>query len=419
MSQFDPTIDAIFREYVELQLRRHNLLTEGKEKDPEFDQTEDKMTELWEKLDATQRLSVNGMASDLNWIRRKGQPPAKGRTVGEVNPAERHELLSARALEEWHKFLHYLRLCASIIPAASLAYLRGTTYDAVGLPAYATDFFELAADLEPANASMGVIALRAVDRADPAKAQRRAEQILASSVQFPPTVVAMSAVLVLRRDEAAGRPIDRQRFSTALNDAIKRLQLEPPSEASRTMAYQLAASGFEIINDLPAALHCYNEGLKFSPKNDVLLVGKGLLLYGRQTDQAIEALGAAAETGTTLVWPYFFLAHHHVLNRNYDASLQMGKKAWERATTNSVRAELLQWRAICLTELHFPVEKVRPIFERAVSLDPSNPQIAKNLAAFDEAVAEAEEPEWDIEAEETLRVERAASMTEMELLGIP
>ena len=332
MSPFDPTIDTNFREYADLQLRRHNLLMYGKEQDTEFDQIEDRMTELWEKFDVTQRQSVNGMGSDLNWIRRKGQLPPKSHGAEEVTPAERQELLDARLLNEWHRFLYYLRVCSPTIPAANLAYLRGQAYDAIDLPSYSISLYELAADLEPSNASMGVIAMRAVDRVDHARALSRAERVVASSVQFPPAVVAMSTVMILRRDEAEGRTIDKARYRSILEDAIKRLRLEPLSDAGQTMVYQLAASGFETIDDLPTALKCYEEGLRLSPDNEVLLIGKGLLLYGSRTDEAVGAFRrVVSNEGTPLVWPYFFLAHYFLLRMNYDESVKMAKQAWERA----------------------------------------------------------------------------------------
>jgi tetratricopeptide (TPR) repeat protein len=416
MSPFDPTIDTSFLEYADLQLRRQGLLMHAKEQEPEFDQIEDRMTELWEKFDAIQRQSVNGMASDLNWIRRKGQPPPKGRKADEVTASERQELLAARVSKEWHRFLHYMRICASVIPAVNLAYLRGNAYDAIGFHTYAAAFYEFAAELAPSNSSMGVIALRSVDRVDPEKALRRAEQVIASPLQFPPVVVALSAVMVLRRDEEGDRPIDRDRYSSILKDALSRLSLEPPSDAGHAMSYQLAASGFEILDDLPAALQCYEDGLKLSPDNEVLLIGKGLLLYGSQTERAVEAFQrVVSNQGSSLVWPYFFLAHYYLLHQNYSESLKMGKQARARAKTNPIRAELFQWQAICLSESGYPPDVVRPLFEKALSLDPSNERIRRNSEAFENSQAEERDTFWDIEAEETLRTERAPRMSELEL----
>src|SRR5437867_4024333 len=137
MSDFDPTIDAAFREYADLELRRHHLILEGKENSLEIADAEVRMDELWAKLDGVQRRSVSGMASDLNWVRRDGQPPPKGRqTPEEVTAAERQELSAAMELREWHRVLHYLRLCAPTFQAALLARERGIAYAAIGFPEY-------------------------------------------------------------------------------------------------------------------------------------------------------------------------------------------------------------------------------------------------------------------------------------------
>jgi tetratricopeptide (TPR) repeat protein len=407
-------MDAAFRESVELELRCHYLLLEGKENTPECLAGEDRLTVLWENLDEVQRRSLNGMGSDLNWVRRHGEPPPKGRKQpDEVTPAEQQELVATIGSKEWHKTLHYLRLCAPMIPIVTLAYLRGRVYEAIGLPNYAGVFYEQAADLDPANAEIG---LKALSTARPTNAVRRAEKVVASPWGYPPPVVALAATTVLRRDEADDRSSDRELFSTLLNDVVKRLQLEPANEV-RTVAYQAAASGFEIIGDVTAALRCLDEGLKVSPDNHDLLVFKGLLLYATETDKAVESFAKLTQTGTRSVWPYAFLAHYHLLNRNYGASLEMGREAWARATTNRLRAQLLEWQAICLTELRYPPEVVRPIFEKAISLDPSNIWIGRNLDAFSSAVTQAREPEWQIEEASLLRASRADSVHELEAVG--
>jgi len=417
MNLFDPIMESGFLEYAALQLRRHGLLMSGKERDPEFDQIEDKMEELWTKFDAPQRQSLNGMAADLNWIRRKGQPPPKGRTAEEVTAAERQELLESHTRNEWHGFLHYMRICASTIPVFNLAYLRGNAYDAIGFPAYAVAFYEFGAELAPSDPWIGVIALRSIDHVDPEKALQRAEQIILSPLRSPPVVVALAALMVLSRDEKENIPIDRDRFSSLLNEALKRLSLEPPSTAGLAMTCQLAAAGFEILDDLPSALRCYEEGLKSAPDNEVLLIGKGLLLYGRQTERAVEAFRrAVSNEGSPLVWPYFFLAHYYLLHQDYGESLKLGKQARVRATTNPIRAELVQWQAICLSESGYPPEVVQPLFEKALSLDPYNERIRKNAEAFEESLRDEGESIWDIEAEEILLLEKAPKMSELELV---
>lgn len=406
--------DELVRDYAELQLRRHVLILEGEEAQP-LDQLEDQMSELWENLDDISRQRLNGMASDLNWIRRKGQPAPKARPAEMVATEERKELLATRMQEDWPKFLHFLRICAPSIPTVNLAYLRAGAYDASGLPKYAAVFYEFAAECDPANAAIGVIALRTLDRVNHAAALTRAAQIVASPLSVPPVVVALSIVMLLRRDEVEGVAVDRQGYEEILQEAIERLGLEPPSDVGQAMTFQLAASAFEILGDSASALRCYEAGLKLSPDNELLLVGKGMALYGIQTNKAVAAFQrVVSNEGSSLVWPYFFLAHHSLLQQNYAESLRMGKLARERATSNVVRAELLGWQAICLSESGYPADVVRPLFERALLLDPANERLQRNLTAFTESLSTDEQLLWDMASEDSLRSDKAPKMSELE-----
>jgi hypothetical protein len=147
MSPFDPKMDAAFREYADLQLRHHDLLVEGKASAPETSAVEDRMDALWGTLDDTQRRSLSGMRSDLNWAQRRGEPAPKGRKAPEeVAREEQQELVAAIGLKEWHRILHYLRLCAPLYPIAALAQLRGSAYEAIGLPTYASIFYKQASN---------------------------------------------------------------------------------------------------------------------------------------------------------------------------------------------------------------------------------------------------------------------------------
>jgi hypothetical protein len=149
----EPKIDAVFREYAELQLRRHELLVAAKDDTREITQSEDRMDELWEQLDADQRQSLNGMASDLNWLRRNGEPPPNGRKLPEeVSEAERQALITALASKEWHHVLQLLRICAPTFTLANLALLRGKAYSALALLAYGNAFYAQAADFAAAHA---------------------------------------------------------------------------------------------------------------------------------------------------------------------------------------------------------------------------------------------------------------------------
>jgi hypothetical protein len=137
MHPLAPNVDAIYRNYAELLLRRHHHRLEGRDEDQETEQLEEDLSALWEKLDEAQQRSLNGMGSDLNWVRRRGTPPPRGRRAEGVTEEDRGLLADAESRKDWHAALHYLRVCAPVLPVEDLARRRAAAYAGVGLPAYA------------------------------------------------------------------------------------------------------------------------------------------------------------------------------------------------------------------------------------------------------------------------------------------
>src|SRR5438477_11209697 len=63
MSPNTPTVDDLYRRYADLLLEHHRLLYAGREDDAETEAVEEEMTQLWERLDLTQRGSLAGLGS--------------------------------------------------------------------------------------------------------------------------------------------------------------------------------------------------------------------------------------------------------------------------------------------------------------------------------------------------------------------
>jgi tetratricopeptide (TPR) repeat protein len=309
MSDFDPRMDEAFRKYAELQLFRHRLLVGKKANQPETDEIEDELTELWGSLDETQRRSLNGMSSDLNWVRRGGELPPRGRRAEEITEEDRQRLNTAINLDEWHEVLHYLRVCAAILPRDTLALRRGQAYEAIHLPGYARVFFDQSVGFAPVNGSVKATPGLAVSGLDPDRIIRRAETVLEDPKQFPARAVALSTAVMLWRQKSAGLEIDRNRFTNILEEALARVPQENPGAAGRAKAYQYAAAGFEILDQPQKALLALDEGLKANPNDEDLLFGRGLLLYGTNLQEAEESFNRVSEVGTLKVWPSIFLAN--------------------------------------------------------------------------------------------------------------
>jgi len=128
---------------------RQGLLIDGK--GDQADELEEQLSVLWEGMDDTQRSSLNGIASDLNWLRRRGVPPPKGRTASEVTESQLRELRAAQDAEDWHAILHHLRVCAAALPQDLLAYNRAMCYVKLDFPQIAAAFTDLTSELSRGN----------------------------------------------------------------------------------------------------------------------------------------------------------------------------------------------------------------------------------------------------------------------------
>lgn len=115
-------------------MRRHRLLADETGDSAEIDALEDRMTALWEKLDESQRQSLNGLGSDLNWARRHGAAAPKARKAEEVSETDRANLAAAEAAQDPHAILHWLRVCSPALELKDLAQRRRRAYTWAGLP---------------------------------------------------------------------------------------------------------------------------------------------------------------------------------------------------------------------------------------------------------------------------------------------
>jgi hypothetical protein len=134
MTPSSPTVDSTYRSFAELLLRRHRLLADETSDSAEIDALEDRMTALWEKLDESQRQSLNGLGSDLNWARRGGAAAPKARKAEEVSDTDRANLAAAEAAQDPHATLHWLRVCSPAMELKDLAQRRRRAYTLAGLP---------------------------------------------------------------------------------------------------------------------------------------------------------------------------------------------------------------------------------------------------------------------------------------------
>jgi len=172
-------------------------------------------------------------------------------------------------------------------------------------------------------------------------------------------------------------------------DCIFRFQLNGhETEENSTVAAAMTLLGFchEHLGRDDVALTYFNRGLKLYPHNDALYVARGMQRYGEDTVSAVGDFRKATELDSKLVWPYFFLAHFYLGQGDIEECMKMASAALQRATVASVKADCLEWIAICQASLGNP-EVAIASFDEALKWAPQNPRIVHNRQLFQQQAA--------------------------------
>lgn len=366
----------------------HQLTAEGRLDSPEADAVRDATDAPWQALTEAEKKRIGGLSEDLYSI----SDPART-AVKEQNPQAQARLIDiyqARQRGEWDRVLELLRRWGAYLDPSLLSYQRGTTWLEAGDPATAVIFYKHASELQPDDGNYLTIYLNTLNKVAPPEAHRRAEEILRNPDEFAPAVVAIASNILF--DPARELPeVEAARFFRTLIPILESTlgKIEKGDEGGVdasifSMTCTLLGFCHEFLGENQAALGYYSKGLTAKPTNDALLVARGMLLYG-ESPRAIDDFRLAIQQGSPLVWPYFFLAHHHVVTGLFEQCRLLCERGLEMRGSDAVNSELAEWRAISQSELGFPVDIVRGSFDASIRYDPSNDRARRNLAAFEAA----------------------------------
>jgi tetratricopeptide (TPR) repeat protein len=407
-------VDERYEEYVRLLRQLHQLWIEEQGESPQADALRDQMDVSWEKLTPEQREIIGGLASDLNCIRRG--PVPSGKSEEEVKREDEPALRLALKSKDWHATLTHLRRCAPYRRAEEVAYLRGRAWSELGDHETALLFFERAKELRPQNGNFAFVTLECLNRVDPERALQHCGEVLSDDTRRFPAEVVKAADIRFQATRALPEEQRREamkELATVLERTLDRMRLigehvENPLLFS--IASVLAAFCHESQGDVDAARAILDQALELSPDDRDLLVARGVLLYDTQSNQAVEDFRRAIRLGSTEVWPYFLCAYHLLLERRFDKCLRFCGGAMRLAASDTVRANMLEWIAICQWQLGFPAEVVRASFTAARELAPKNERINRNTILFERSVGHeaAEDVTWEQEEESAIRAIREA-----------
>jgi tetratricopeptide (TPR) repeat protein len=359
------------------------------------------------RLSSDEIASANGISADFYSLAASSTGPVSPQT-DEVK-ADLGSALDARDRRDFRRALDLLRKRAASINPAVLSYVRGSIWGEAGEDQIAVRFFRRAAQLDPNNANYSYMVLHHLSRADVEGARDQARRVLTDPESHPTRVVLEAADIIFQstreQPEHEARPILEFLIPT-FEQVIVRLETsgEGSSQPSLlAMALTLTGSCSEHLGLTDQARRYYDRGLSLFPTNDALLVARGILLYGRETDRSVRDFEGAVQRSSPLVWPYFYLAHYALLNDRFGVCLDICHRALRLPASSEVQANLLEWMAISQASLGYPAPAVESVFQAAQGLAPDNGRIARNYRAFRESLGPLDIG-WEKGSEQEVRI---------------
>ena len=363
----------------------HSMIRAGTDELPEAESIRDSLDAPYRVLTPTERDRAQWLSEDLYSI----SDPPDANTPKELNPQAQLQLfeaIKARENHEWDRALLLLRQTQKSLAPTLLSYLRGSIWQESGYAHVATEFFRHASECDSENAACRAMYLHSLAESDPEAAGKLAQQILANDGAFAPVLVTRAAhvrfnATRLAPDSAAQVFRD---LIPVLDRNMVRIEADvnsPNHSTTRTMTLWLLGFCYDNLGNAGAAVQYHTLGLQLNPRNDSLLVARGILQYG-SSPRAITDFQEAVRLGSPVVWPYLFLAHHYVTTGRFE-ECRLTCEAGLRATgSDTAKSQLEEWKAIAQGELNFPHDLVLAAFEAAVRLDPSNDYAARNRDVF-------------------------------------
>ncbi|HCO22210.1 MAG: hypothetical protein CME31_21580 [Gimesia sp.] len=384
-------------------LRLHELEIAGKSDSDEADAVRDQMEYPWHLLSVQEKARITGLSEDLYSITNPPEP----KPPNPQSDRKLYEAYIAREAGQWDKSLGLLRRWGRHIDSAKCAYLRGTIWRDAGDDTTASVFFKQAADLDSDNPSYTVMFLHSLRTVHPEQALHLAKHFLANHSSVLPEVVVKAAEI--RYDST--RKMTKAESRVVHEELVQILQpitseLEPDDSTPNPMfasALSLLAFCQDHLGNITEAIVAYNRGIAADPGNDALLVARGILRYGTDSD-SLHDFEAAIQLQTPLVWPYFYLAHSLLIHNRLGDCMRMSERALNMSASDLVRANLFEWVAIAKCELGFPLQQIRQAFQDAIRLAPENERIRANFNAFNSWAATQEHPiVWEKVTEEAIQ----------------
>lgn len=377
--------EPAFEAGLALLLRLHELAMDGQNDTDNADGVRDELDAHWSRLRADDRRFLQDISADLQTL----EPDyVKPRIIRWEDADFRTRLVRAHETKAWRDLLRLLRDEPSFLPEDRIMYMRGRALQQLGLPVVALGFFERAHALDPANVNYECLLLDALLQAGRGpEALRRAETMVGRAGLHPRLLLRAADVLFRSASSFSAEEQHGlyERTIAIISQALAIEEKLPPGERlpSVTQAgyVELALSHLRL-GQRGEARKIYEKALELEPDNPTLLVTYAMLKHQEGEQDAHVYFAHAARIGTPLALPYMFLAHRALLRGQYVDTIHFAEMALERAAAGRSIADILEWKAIALASLARSPQEVEALLKTALTHDPTNERIERNLQRF-------------------------------------
>ena len=394
----------------------HQLELMGANDSETADRVRDDMDQSWSILSECEKVRLSGLSEDLYSLSDDFRTEAKP-----LNPqvkAGLDEAESAKAARDFDRALSLYRRWQSYIKPELISYLRGSIWNEMGQFRLSLYFIEHANKVNPSNGNLNAIYLTAIERVDPEKAKEFSLKIILNSGNYGMEEVLSASTVVLKYLWTYHKQQEQELLSQiihALSDqlVIAELLESEPSSGVVPLSYGMLGFCKDLKGQNQEAFDDYQKALRYGCRPDLIWVARGISHYGNHSD-SLKDFQSAIDLGTLMIWPYFYLAHDHLVHGRYQEVLKYCEWALSRTGSSKIYSELHHWQAIAMAQQAYPENQVRKFFEKAIEYDPQNQMAKDNFMAFQETAKMCHQIPWETPDANSMR---ASSLSAELFLG--
>ncbi len=386
-----------YREYINLLLRLHDLICEGKGESDEAEAVRDQMDVPWTRMNAEQLARVRGISADLATL--EPDPPIQHADDPRVfDDALAVGLQLLWKADQHEKILALLRQKPELVSSYRAARLRGRAYELLGELAVAERFYESAWKSNSqeviAAFEVALVKLR-LQRFD--EVVEIVGRVSGGSEKLTPMVTnALATMLFLASQSIPGREQELLLQAVSLYELVDqqlRRFLSSKSSLQRDQVFSLIGRGicWLRLGDSDKAEIFFSEALEVDPENADAAVFRGMVRLEENRDQALEDFESAVKHGAAVIWPFYYLAHAALEHGDYVRCVELCARGRTFLQDHSLLSQMLQWNAIASAFLEAPVQEVLYLFREALDLSPSDSNLARMVSLLEHAIAMDEE----------------------------